>query len=163
MTTSFRQTIYFFLLLSMANLIAGMFNQTHNYSGSLKDVLESMTGLGGTSFLFWLGCQWRPKTKLRLFFLPLLRTLFWTLIVVSGFWNGNRMASEDSLYANNELFFWWTSLKILFPGLRDYNELVELFLVDILGIALGQLLLIYIAIYLDRKILHKEECIDIGR
>jgi hypothetical protein len=152
MTTSFRQTICFFLLLCIANLTAGIFNQTHNYSGSLKDVLESMPGLAVTSFIFWISCQWKPLTKLRLFFLPLLRILFWTLIVVIGFWNSNRMASEDLLYANNELFFWWTSLKIMTPALRDYNEIVDLFFVDILSIAVGQLLLIYITILLDRRI-----------
>jgi hypothetical protein len=152
MTTSFRQTIFFFLLLSIANLTAGIFNQTHNYAGSLKDVIESMPGLGVTSFIFWIGCQWKSQTKLRLFFLPLLRILFWILIVASGFWNNNRMASEDFLYANNELFFWWTSLKILTPTLREYNVIVELFVVDILSIAVGQLLLIYITILLDRRI-----------
>ena len=152
MTTSFRQTIYFFLLLCIANLISGIFNQTHNYAGSLKDVFESMSGLGVTSFIFWIGCQWKPQTKLRLFFLPLLRILFWTLIVASGFYNSNRMASEDFLYANNELFFWWTSLKILTPALRDYNVIVKLFVIDILSIAVGQLLLIYITILLDRRI-----------
>jgi hypothetical protein len=159
MKTSFRQTFYFFLLLCIANLLAGMFNQTYNYSGSLKDVLESMPGLVLTSFIFWIGCQWKPQSKLRLFFLPLLRTLFWTSIVASGFWNNNRMPSEDSLYAKNELFFRWASLKILTPTIRDYNVLVELLLVDILGIAVGQLLLIYAAILLDRKIFRQKKII----
>jgi hypothetical protein len=152
MTTSFRQTIYFFLLLCIANLIAGIFNQTHNYAGSLKDVFESMPGLGVTSLIFWIGCQWKPQTNLRILFLPLLRILFWTLIVASGFWNNNIMPSEDFLNANNELFFWWTSLKILTPTLMDYNVLIELFLVDIFSIAVGQLLLIYLTTLLDSRI-----------
>lgn len=151
MTTSFRQTVIFFLLLCIANLIAGTFNQTHNYTGSLKDVFESVPGLGLTSFIFWIGCQWKPTTNFRLFFLPNLRVLFWTLIVLIGFLNNNRMASEDFLYANNELFFWWISLKILTPTSIDYNVLIELFIVDILSIAIGQLLLTYIATLLDRQ------------
>ncbi|MBW6482701.1 MAG: hypothetical protein K0B10_06535 [Vicingaceae bacterium] len=163
MTTSLRHTIYFFLLLCIANIIAGIFNQTHNYTGSLIDVLESMPGLGMTSLIFWIGCQWKPHTKIRLFFLPILRTLFWTLIVVSGFWSKNRMSSEDFLYANNELFFWWTSLKIVTPTIRDYNVIVELALIDILSIAVGQLLLIYSAILLDSKIFNlKTKYIDNG-
>jgi len=161
MTTSLRHTIYFFLFLCIANIIAGIFNQTHNTTGSLKDVLESMPGLGMTSLIFWIGCQWKPHTKLRLFFLPILRTIFWTLIVVSGFWSNNRMPYEDFLYANNELFFWWTSLKIVTPTIRDYNEILELALIDILSIAVGQLLLIYSAILLDSRIFNlKTKYID---
>lgn len=152
MTKSFRQTIYFFLLLCIANLIAGIFNQSHNYTGSLVDLLESMPGLGITSIIFWIGCQWKPQTKIRLFFIPVLRILFWTVIVAWGFWNNNRIASEDFLNVNNELFFWWTSLKILTPKLREYSEIVELFVVDILSIAVGQLLLIYSAIFLEYRI-----------
>lgn len=161
MTKSFRQTLNFFLLLSIANIIAGIFNQTHNYAGNFKDVLESMPLLVITSIIFWIGCQWKPQTKIRLFFLPLLRILFWTLIVAWGFWNSNRIASEDFLYANNKLFFWWTSLKILTPTLRDYNEIVELALIDILSIAVGQLLLIYLAIFLEYRIFNlKTKYID---
>jgi hypothetical protein len=153
MTISFRQTIYFFLLLFTVNIFAGIFNQTYNYAGSLKDVIEVAPGLIWVSFLFWVSCQWRPKTKLRIFFLPLLRILFWTLNVASGIWNNNRMSSEDFLYANSELFYWWTSLKILTPTVRNYNVFVELFLIDIFAIALGQILLIYTAIFMDGKLL----------
>lgn len=129
----------------------------------MKDVLESMPELGVTSFIFWIGCQWKPHTKLRLFFLPVLRILFWTLIVALGLWNSNRIASEDFLYAKNELFFWWTSLKTLTPALRDYNVIVELFVVDILSIAVGQLLLIYSAIFLEYRIFNiKTKYIDNG-
>ena len=62
------------------------------------------------------------------------------------------MNFEDFLYANNELFFWWVSLKIVTPKLRDYNEFAELFLIDIFSIAIGQLLLIFVAVFIDKKI-----------
>ena len=150
MTTSLRQTIFFFLLLFAANVCAGAFNLTHNYSGSLKDAIEVAPVLIWCSFLFWVGCQWKPKTRFRLFFLPLLHILFWSLIVLSGIWSDGRMSSEDFLYANNALFFWWTSLKILTPGLRYYNEFVELFVVDIFAIALGQLLIAYATLFIDK-------------
>jgi hypothetical protein len=157
MTTSFRQTIYFFLLLCLVNIFAGIFNQTHNCTGSLNNVIEAVPGLIWVSFIFWISCQWRAKSKLRLFFLPLVRILFWTSIVVSGIWNNNRMASEDFLYAINEMFFWWKSLKILTATLNNYTVLVELFLIDIFAIALGQVLLIYSAIFIDRKIVFKKD------
>lgn len=152
LTTSFRQSIYLFMLLFTVNMFAGIFNQTYNYIGSLKEMIEVAPGLIWVSILFWISCQWKPKTKLRLYLLPLFRMLFWTLIVVSGIWGNNRMSSEDFLYANNELFFWWNTLKILTPTLRSYNAFVELFFIDILAIALGQMLLIYSAIFIDRKI-----------
>src|SRR4051812_38570667 len=102
MSTSLRQTIYFFLLLFVANISAGAFNMAHNYRGSLKEVIELTPGLIWCSLIFWISCQWKPKTNARLYFLPILGTVFWLLIVLDGIWTNNRMNSEDFLYANNE-------------------------------------------------------------
>jgi hypothetical protein len=71
--------------------------------------------------------------------------------VLWGIIADNRMATEDFLYANNEMFFWWTSLKILTPTLRDFSEIVELILIDILAIAVGQFLIIKAAIIIENK------------
>jgi hypothetical protein len=152
MSTSLKQTFYFFLLLVIANICAGTFNMTHNYKGNLKDVIEMTPGLIWCAFIFWISCQWKPKTNLRLYFLPGLRIAFWSLIVFIGIWTDKRMNSEDFLYANNELFFWWVSLKMVTPKLRDYNQFAELFLIDIFSIAIGQLLMIFAAVFIDKKI-----------
>lgn len=152
MSTSLKQTIYLFLLLVLFNECAYAFNVAHNYNRSLSYIIETIPGLIWCSFLFWVSCQWKTNTKLRLYLLPFFRILFWSLIVLNGIWTDNRMNSEDFLYLNNELFFWWISLKILTPTLSDSNQFLELFLVDIFAIGIGQLLLIFAAIFINKKV-----------
>ncbi len=156
MTTSMRQSVIFFLLLLLANFCSGAFNLTHHYNGSISDAIETIPGLIVCSFIFWIGCQWRPKTKFRLFLLPSIRILFWSIILLYGILNKSRMYSEDLLYAVNELFFWWKSLKILTPEIRNYNEFIELFFVDIISIAIGQFLISYSTLLIDRIIVKQK-------
>ena len=59
------------------------------------------------------------------------------------------MASEDFLYANNELFFWWITVKIITPELGSYNLFVELFGIDIFAIAIGQFIIAYVTVSID--------------
>jgi len=151
MKTSIRQTVVFFLLLFFFNLLAGQYNLRHNFIGTFKDVIGSSFGLIFCSILFFISCQIKSQTNLRLYLLPICRTVFWTVIVLWGIIADNRMATEDFLYANNEMFFWWTSLKILTPTLRDFSEIVELILIDILAIAVGQFLIIKAAIIIENK------------
>jgi hypothetical protein len=148
---SLRQSIIFALLLFLVNILAGQYNLQFNYAGNFQAVLDIWPAYMWCAFLYWASCQWRPATNIRLFLLPLFRTLFWSAIVMDGVLTDNRMGSEDFLFGNNEMFFWWTSLKIAIPQATFSNEFLEMFLMEIICIALGQFILIAASVWLEKK------------
>lgn len=144
-------TIYFFTLLLIANIAGTTITYVNHDEFQLEKVWESVAGPVILSVLFWISCQWKPQTNIRIFLLPLFRTFFWTVVVTIGFWRNTRMESEDLLYAHNEfLFTWWGEIKTLTYSVRQFNEIAELFLVDIFGVAVAELLFIVAAVYLER-------------
>ena len=155
MTNSFKQTIYFFVILVIANVLSGVYNVTQHFRGNLNDVKDATPILIWCSLLFWISCQWKPKTKLRYYFLPIFRICFWTIVVVDGILNNTRMISEDCLFANNEMFFWWTTIRIISTPCRNLNGFIELFVIDIFAIGIGQFFMIKAAIAFDKSISNK--------
>ena len=130
-------------------MIAGQYNQLFNYKGDLPDVLRTATFFIEPCLIFWIGQQFK-WSLIRIVFLPFVRIALWSILVIHGIINSTRMASEDLLYHVNSFYFWWTSIKI---ALRDFiieNQYIELFLIDIFYIAIGQFLLILLSVYIDR-------------
>jgi len=151
MTKSLRQTLYLFILLISANIVCGVYFRD-NYKGYWIIVLETIPMLVWCSFLFWISCQWKPKSNFRFYFLPLFRILFWTIIVIDGFQTNNRMNSEDFLYFNNGLFIWWNLIKDITQTCKVNYGLFEIYMVDIISIALVQFSMILTAVLIDKRV-----------
>lgn len=150
------QSILFFFLLLIFNIFFGAYNTLYNYPGTFLDALESCFGLLICSGIFLFGTIIIKHPKKQLLFLPIFRLLFWSLIIVAGFVRNTRLVSEDLLYANNEFFFGWTTLKILCRKYGLNNEFINLIIVDILSIAIGEFILILIAHQLTQLIVHRK-------
>jgi hypothetical protein len=138
-----KQAFYFSILFVAFDLFAKIMLRMFWPEWRGTDLIVTLLLGVWLGILYFVSCLfWKGKYRQGL--LPAIRVVFWGVVVLVGILNGNRMATEDLLYANNELFNVW----LLFGrvvDLRNTSESVELIFQDILLLGFFEWILIFLA------------------
>jgi len=145
-------SIILLICMTVVNLVGGMINQSLNYSGNFFDAFGTIPILICACLIYFFTSI--PKLNISTTFrLPILRIIFWSIIIIIGIMQDNRMGTEDALiHLNSGVCLLYNTLLIPLNKIgMNINQFVELFILHILLIGLYEALMIKIS-----KMIYKE-------